>query len=147
MGKNKASCIDCGKDCWSQANKSSPRCRKCYHKNDAIVNNKLSRVEYARQWAMQKKYKIDLIDFECLWIVFKGKCGICDCDLKMPLPKRGQPLDVVVIDHDHSTGNIRGLLCNGCNKALGLFKESKEILIKAKEYLTYEKTSNNSQDK
>lgn len=39
------------------------------------------------------------------------------------------------IDHDHVTGKIRGLLCDACNKGLGLFKDNKDLLENAKNYL------------
>ena len=78
---------------------------------------------------------MDNDEFDAWWIVFKGKCGICENDLKMPVSGRGQPLDVVAIDHDHATGKIRGLLCNACNKGLGLFTDSIEKLNKARKYL------------
>ena len=38
------------------------------------------------------------------------------------------------IDHDHNTNKFRGVLCRQCNSALGLLKESKEIIKKASEY-------------
>lgn len=41
----------------------------------------------------------------------------------------------LVVDHCHSTGVVRGLLCHNCNRALGLLKDSKEALAKAIEYL------------
>ena len=75
------------------------------------------------------------MDFEALWIAQLGKCGICGNQLRPPLPQRGQPLDVVAIDHDHKTGNVRGLLCNACNKAIGLFNEDPNLLEKARNYL------------
>lgn len=62
--------------------------------------------------------------------------------MKDTVKKQGQPLDSVAIDHDHVTGNIRGLLCNGCNKGLGLFKDDVNILQKAKEYLLCTKKEN-----
>lgn len=39
------------------------------------------------------------------------------------------------VDHNHTTGKVRGLLCHCCNTGLGLFKDSQELLIKAKDYL------------
>ena len=39
------------------------------------------------------------------------------------------------VDHDHMSGNIRGLLCFKCNIALGMVNDSKYILEKLKQYL------------
>lgn len=39
------------------------------------------------------------------------------------------------VDHCHETGQVRGLLCNLCNQALGLFKDSPELLARATAYL------------
>lgn len=39
------------------------------------------------------------------------------------------------IDHDHETGNVRGLLCHGCNIAIGSVYENKETLLKLIKYL------------
>lgn len=39
------------------------------------------------------------------------------------------------IDHNHETGELRGILCSKCNSALGLFKDNIENLKKAIEYL------------
>ena len=75
-----------------------------------------------------RKYGIDSGGFDLLWIVAKGKCNICGCDLTMPTQTRGQALSTAVIDHNHETGNLRGLLCNACNKGIGLLKDSPEII-------------------
>ena len=105
-------------------------CSICEKERRSVPHTKQ---EYRRNWSLQKKYNLEPIEFDTIWIAFHGKCGICNNILKRPTPTRGQALDVVAIDHDHKTGNIRGLLCNGCNKGLGLFKDnikSLELAIK-----------------
>ena len=90
---------------------------------------------YQRFWQSKKKYGVDESGFEVLWIAFKGKCGICSNDLALPRKGRGQQLDVVAIDHDHASGNIRGLLCHACNRGLGYFKDNPESLINAAKWV------------
>ena len=43
------------------------------------------------------------------------------------------------IDHDHQTNKVRGLLCHGCNAALGLLEENKETLTRLRAYLDYDR--------
>jgi hypothetical protein len=57
-----------------------------------------------------------------------GSCAICYGQ------QEGKPKDFA-IDHNHSTGQIRGLLCNRCNTSIGKFKEDPEILLNAIKYL------------
>lgn len=56
-----------------------------------------------------------------------NKCAICDKP-----PKDGKRL---FIDHNHLTGDVRGLLCVECNTGLGMFGDRLEVLQKAIEYL------------
>jgi hypothetical protein len=56
----------------------------------------------------------------------KGLCAIC----LIPLGKVR-----VCVDHDHSTGSVRGLLCPKCNTGLGLFRDHEVIVTRAAEYL------------
>jgi len=41
----------------------------------------------------------------------------------------------LAVDHNHLTGEVRGLLCHNCNRALGLFGDNPDIIRKAVEYL------------
>jgi transcription elongation factor Elf1 len=43
--------------------------------------------------------------------------------------------DSLVVDHDHKTNKIRGLLCNRCNKGLGLFRDDPNLLEFARVYV------------
>ena len=131
----KYECTDCSCVCFSRL--KEPRCRPCSLKNR--MKGKLSKREYQRQWTMLKKYNLNLLDFETLWLAFKGKCGICNRDLTIPANTQGQQLSAACIDHNHTTGNLRGLLCNGCNKGIGLLKDNKEIVYLAYKWLEGEK--------
>ncbi len=59
-----------------------------------------------------------------------GVCAIC-----REKPKLFRRL---VVDHDHRTGRVRGLLCDNCNRAIGLLKDKSQILHKAIKYLDEE---------
>lgn len=70
-----------------------------------------------------KRYGITQQDYENLLLKQNGICAICKLST------------ILVVDHDHQTLRVRGLLCSPCNSALGLFKESKSVLFQAIEYL------------
>lgn len=57
------------------------------------------------------------------------KCAICGVD---EVDSRNQKL---CVDHDHSTGKVRKLLCHNCNCGLGHFKDNLGSIAKALEYL------------
>ena len=61
-----------------------------------------------------------------------GVCAIC----KQPETRTFKgSVRRLAVDHDHSTGKIRGLLCGACNTGLGLFDDDPEILKTALGYL------------
>lgn len=55
----------------------------------------------------------------------KSVCAIC----------KRRPNTRLNIDHDHVTGDIRGLLCPNCNRAIGLFRDDPGIMRHAAEYI------------
>ncbi len=77
---------------------------------------------------LKKTYDISLKDYEELYVLQFGLCAICH----KPAPTE-KPF--FVVDHDHETGMVRGLLCNSCNVALGLLKDDMNTLRSAVVYL------------
>lgn len=63
-----------------------------------------------------------------------GVCAICSMPERAPDKASGKTKDLA-IDHDHTTGAVRALLCSSCNRALGLFNDSTDLLAKAVAYL------------
>lgn len=63
------------------------------------------------------RYGLTIIGYDELVRSQNGLCMICR---KVPTMGRGKKL---YVDHCHKTGKVRGLLCNRCNSAIGLFDE------------------------
>lgn len=82
----------------------------------------------ANRKRIERLYGISLEYYNTLREVQKFRCAIC----RIPESKLGEPL---VIDHDHSNGEVRGLLCSKCNLGLGLFKDSPKRLLRAAMYV------------
>lgn len=87
---------------------------------------RICRRERARSYHLANKFGIAVEDVEELSERQNGQCAIC-----------GEALTPgwATVDHDHSTGDVRGLLCRHCNTGLGQFKESDQILERARNYL------------
>lgn len=77
---------------------------------------------------MRCKYGISLTEYEQMFYDQSGRCKICKTQ------SSGFPR--LNVDHHHQSGKIRGLLCSACNQGLGHFKDSPEIIDKAREYLS-----------
>jgi hypothetical protein len=89
----------------------------------AIKNSKLAHEQKARYL---KRYGLTLNDYEQMYIRQHGQCAICSVVVQ------GERM---CVDHDHATGKVRGLLCRLCNKSLGGFRDSVDLLRKAVAYL------------
>lgn len=81
------------------------------------------------------KHGITQDQFDKMYIQQNGKCNICNCELDINLPPKDTKR-VCVIDHCHTSGTVRGLLCTKCNQALGLFNDNVNSLKKAIQYLS-----------
>lgn len=93
-----------------------------------------------RRWAqIQRQFGMSRIDFLDLWDAQRGKCFICRSPLlnrrRLSRSEVDAGLRAAHIDHCHTTGAIRGLLCGSCNRALGLFRDDPAKLRAAARYL------------
>ena len=89
--------------------------------------------ETLRERQLKHKFGIDLEQYMNLLKGQKGVCAICH-NGETSTNKWGEVKNLAV-DHDHETGIIRGLLCQGCNAGLGHFRDDKETLTEAIRYL------------
>ena len=87
-------------------------------------NNKERLIEYY----LEKKYDITLEQYNELLIKQDFCCAICGKHVSK-CKKR------LAVDHDHITGEVRGLLCMQCNIILGNANDDVEILLEAINYL------------
>lgn len=73
---------------------------------------------------LQSQYGLTTSDYETMYENQSGKCAICDT-----------PSEKLVVDHNHQTGTVRGLLCPTCNMGIGLLKENPQVMANAIMYL------------
>lgn len=83
-----------------------------------------------KNWARQLRYAfgITVEDYNKMFTQQKGCCAICTVH-QDALDKR------LCVDHDHSTGVVRGLLCFHCNTGLGHFRDDPVFLERAADYM------------
>ena len=108
-------------------------CNKCLYKNHRnwVENNpdKVATYREKDSWTLAKRvarYGLSPEEFINKYDEQGKLCGICK-----------EEMDLVdsAIDHNHSTGSFRGILCKQCNRALGMFKDNEVLLNNAIKYL------------
>jgi len=77
-----------------------------------------------RRQTLHRKYGLSLEDHDALRIRQSGCCAICEIRTKQ-----------LYVDHDHKTGEVRGLLCANCNFGVGDFADDPDRLLGAARYL------------
>ena len=97
--------------------------------SNAKTNDRLS--VYCRSCqkdgVLRKSYGISMLEYEQMLADQDGVCAICG-----GTNADGRDL---FVDHNHQTGAVRGLLCNPCNRSLGLMKDNPATLRAAANYL------------
>ena len=72
----------------------------------------------------KRQYGITIERRDQMFIEQDGKCESCS----RPIVLIGHKPNSAVIDHDHKTGEVRGLLCSHCNTAFGFFEEDPKLI-------------------
>lgn len=99
------------------------------NKNQSVDGKKYGRIQNWKRYGIKITHEEYMKKFDNQ----NGSCAICKIkqeDLKMAL----------AVDHNHETGQIRGLLCSSCNLAIGNLKDSHENAFSAFKYLINNET-------
>jgi Recombination endonuclease VII/HNH endonuclease len=81
---------------------------------------------------IERKFGLSLADYSALVALQDNKCAICNC---AETATRNGRVKALAVDHDHETGEIRGLLCVACNTGIGKFKDNRNTMLAAIKYL------------
>ena len=125
-----ADCAICGRvrifNKSSKAEKPKYRCEFLVKKYNSKAKGKIDKTKSRQRF--RKKLGIDISEqeYQNKLLSQNGVCAIC-----MRPPSKS----ILAVDHCHTTGKIRKLLCTNCNLALGLLKDSTDITKRALEYL------------
>lgn len=84
--------------------------------------------------SLERKFGISYFDYQALSDQQGGVCAICKQPEKQRDYRTGKTRRLPV-DHDHTTGKVRGLLCHRCNLVVGLIEERPDIVDNIRAYL------------
>jgi recombination endonuclease VII len=100
------------------------RCRKAYKATKGKSGGQTS-PEARRAYRLRTKYGITHSDYMRIFNEQEGRCAVCEKVSEV----------VLHVDHDHQTGEVRGLLCRRCNLSLGYLRDSPYNAVGAARYL------------
>lgn len=122
MNNLEKECKDCG-GLFTKTGRNQIRCSSC----KPIHEKKMNRLYDRKKW-YRDQYGITLEGYTEMFKNQNGRCSICE------IPQEELTI-ALAVDHCHSTGNVRGLLCRNCNLMIGFAKDNKELLSSAIQYL------------
>lgn len=118
-----------GKD-WQQKNPDRTReISRTHYQNNKVLHN-----ERATENRLLRNLGITTEQYRLIMDEHNGQCDICGTT------EPGGPHKTFNLDHDHETGEIRGILCRRCNTSIGQFQDSVTLLRKAADYLNKHQT-------
>ena len=108
------------------------KCKSCYVKKQQETYTP----EKGRDKNLRHSYGITLQEYNEMLDNQSGKCATCGTTEPGGRKSgRGGGADVFVVDHCHTTGKVRGLLCHSCNRAMGLLGDNVNIIDEMIKYL------------
>ena len=127
---NNGGCVDCCKDHTTEAKLRAAKNYSTSKKGrEHQKKQRQKRVDYQKGFNLQKLYGITLDDYNKMLTEQNHSCKICE--------RHVDEFDrTLAVDHCHTTGKVRGLLCSNCNTALGLMKEDVGNIMKMVEYVS-----------
>jgi uncharacterized Zn finger protein (UPF0148 family) len=106
-------------------------CHKAYQREYRRRMEKgVQQINKDKKYALKKRYGISAKDFDSLGARQGWACAVCG--VKFDVSQRATRPNV---DHCHSTNFVRGLLCNGCNRALGFIGDDPQVARNLAAYL------------
>lgn len=78
------------------------------------------------------QYGLTVEEYEKLLSSHQGVCAICG---EQETAVYNGKIKRLAIDHNHETGEVRGILCDRCNRGLGFFRNSSQLLLNAARYI------------
>lgn len=107
---------------WTNHEQHKAECRRRYHSGD---KKKAGEKSWANK--LKREFRLTVEQYNLMLEAQGGVCYLC----RNPDPD-GKKL---AVDHCHTHGNIRGLLCRSCNTGIGLLKDSPDLLRRAADYI------------
>lgn|SRR5208282_745974 len=107
-----------------------------YHARNRGRHNNRDRLRYlshkreAWEGNLQRKFGISAAEYGRLLAAQGGVCAICTGPVGRRTASR------LMVDHNHKTNKVRGLLCQRCNMGIGQFRDDPNLMARAVEYLT-----------
>ena len=99
-----------------------------YKNKEDIKKYNSKRKHIVKDQQLMKAYGITLENYNQMFADQAGCCYICNIH-------QSEFKRALAVDHCHTTGQVRGLLCLNCNTGLGSFFDDEKLLIKAIDYL------------
>jgi hypothetical protein len=90
---------------------------------------KTCQCQYAKTIFRATRFGITLDQYLEMVEAQNSQCAICS------KPHSESKWQCLVVDHNHDTGNVRGLICHNCNKGIGHLQDNIEVLKNAVKYL------------